>query len=774
MAVSVPASVLDAEAPAGDCCDSGAFALGAVALRAQSNFAASSPPPETTDISAYVNVDKSGVHRLNFFVDNMQCASCIRTVEHGVKALPGVTGARVNMSTRRLVAEWRDDGFRPQEIIQTLYGLGYPAVPFDPAVAEDRTNAADRRLLSCLAVAGFAAANVMLLSVSVWAGAFSDMGAATRDLFHWISACIALPAVVYAGQPFFRSAFRVLRAGHMNMDVPISLAVILAAASSLHQTILGREHAYFDASVTLLFFLLIGRYLDQRARSHARATAAHLLGLTAAGATVIGDDGERFLVPVHQVMPGTLVHVAMGARIPVDGVVESGQSEIDTSLVTGETLPTDVATGAKVFAGTLNLSAPLQVRTAAAGQDTLLGEIVRLVEAAEQSRSRFVRVADRAARIYAPTVHVLALATFLGWWGLTSAGLEHAMMTAIAVLIITCPCALGLAVPAVQVVAAGVLLKAGVLIKNKDGLERLAQIDTIVFDKTGTLTQGRPTLENRDQINARAFQIAAAVATHSSHPLSRATVQAFEESGIARLPSATNISEVPGKGLSGIVEGLTVKLGSPSWCGVAKDTGPDDAKMQLWLCIGDGAPLHLTFSDELRADAASTIEALKQFGYGVSLLSGDRQPVVAMVAQAAGIGSWQAECLPTEKAEQIERLSAEGRKVLMVGDGLNDAPALALGHASISPASGADISQAASDFVFQGDHLIPVLTAVRVARMANGLLKQNIAFAAGYNIIAVPIAVLGLATPLVAAAAMSMSSLIVSLNAFRLRFAARK
>jgi len=761
-------------APGGDCCDAGLIAEGANTLISPRPAETAISSDQLGDPKAYVQIDSDNTHRLHLFVDGIHCAACIKTIESGVKSIPGILSVRLNVSTRRLAVEWQDSDLAPRLIIEAIVNLGYQAVPFEPQTLSDHTVREERHLLSCLAVAGFAAANVMLLSVSVWAGAFSDMGPATRDMFHWISACIAVPAVIYAGQPFFKSATRALRAGRMNMDVPISLAVILAAAVSLQQTLFSREHAYFDASVMLLFFLLIGRYLDHRARSHARSTAAHLLGLTAIGAMVIDEDGNHCQTPVRQVAPDSLVYVATGARIPVDGTVETGNAMIDTSLVTGETLPANVSEGSQVFAGTLNISAPISVRTVAAGEDTLLGEIVRLVEAAEHGRSKFVRVADRAARIYAPSVHILALMTFLGWWVFTAAGIEASVMAAIAVLIITCPCALGLAVPVVQVVATGALLKAGVLVKSKDGLERLAQTDTIIFDKTGTLTRGRPALINRIALGDRSFRYAAALAVHSTHPLSRAVVRAYEMSGQTNsLPAVEIMIEEAGMGLSGTIDGQVTRLGNHAWCQAPSSDDPGDTNMHLWLRIGDQKPVLLSFSDELRADATDTVSALKQLGYQVLLLSGDRVPTVAKIATASGIDTWEAGCLPADKAARIKGLAQQGHKVLMVGDGINDAPALALGHASISPASGADIAQAASDFVFQGDKLASVLITLRMARLANNLLKQNIGFAAAYNLVAVPIAVLGFATPLIAAAAMSTSSLIVTLNAFRLRFAAR-
>ncbi|MDD9876345.1 MAG: heavy metal translocating P-type ATPase, partial [Magnetovibrio sp.] len=708
-----------------DCCDMGTAAADAVALGAAR---ARTPRPVLPDPSAYVRTDANGQHHLSFFVDGLQCAACIRTIEHGLTALDGVDAARVNMSTGRLAVRWRPGTTDAADIAHAVQAMGYGVSPFDPSEVRDAQDQGNRALLASLAVAGFAAANVMLLSVSIWAGAFADMGPATRDLFHWISAAIALPAVAYAGRPFFRSALDALRHRRLNMDVPISVAVLLAAAMSLHQTILGREHAYFDASISLLFFLLVGRYLDHQARAKARSAATHLLGLSATSATVIGPDGQHRLVPARNVSAGTIVHVAAGAKVPVDGTVVDGRSTVDTGLVTGESLPAPAQKGTALYAGTINRDAPLTLQTTAAGEDTLLAEIVRLVETAELGRSRYVRLADRAAAIYAPLVHVLALAAFGGWWLIGAAGLETSVMIAVAVLIITCPCALGLAVPAVQVVATGVLLKAGVLAKSRDGLERLAAVDTVVFDKTGTLTAGRPELANRQDIDPRVLVQAAALARHSTHPMSRAVVRA----AVGPIGSAEAIQETPGFGLEGRIDGTRVRLGNAEWCEARDGAKANAEALTIWFRRGDDDPVALTFSDLLRADAAATVRRLRAMGLEVELLSGDRIETVAKVAADLGIAQWQGQCLPAAKSDRLTALAAQGRRVLMVGDGLNDAPALAAGHASMSPASGTEISQAAADFVFQGEGLAAVTTALRVARRAQRLVKQNIGLAILY------------------------------------------
>lgn len=721
------------------------------------------PDPPIDDVSAYVRSLGDGTSELNLAIANLHCPGCIPRIEGPLQNLSGVIEARVNLSAKRLRTRWRDGALAPERLLACLADRGFRAVPYHPETLADAGTREARALLRALAVAGFAAGNVMLLSVAVWSGLASDMGPATRALFHWVSALIAVSAVAYAGQPFFQSAVASLRNGRLNMDVPISLAVLLATGMSLFETMRGGPHVYFDAAVTLLFFLLVGRFLDVRVRGQARSTAANLLLLRAGAATVVAPDGSRRALPIDRVEPGMRVAVATGERIPVDGRVVSGRSDIDTSLVTGETLPRAVEAGGEVFAGTLNLSAPLEIRVRARDEGTLLAEIARLTEAAEQGRARYVRLADRMARVYAPVVHLLAAATFLGWLAVGGLPWQGALLIAVAVLIITCPCALGLAVPAVQVAATGRLLRAGVLTKSADGLERLAQIDTVIFDKTGTLTRGHPTLTNRDDIAEADLLRAAGLARDSRHPLARALVRAAD----ARATVVGPVREVPGMGLSAATAAGEVRLGNRGFCGV--EMAADDTHgSELWLTAPGRSPARFVFEDSLRPDADRVVARLQGLGLDVRLLSGDRTAVVADVAVRLGIETWASEQRPADKVACVEALAAEGRKVLMVGDGLNDAPALSAGFVSASPAEAADISQTAADFILQGDNLAPLLEALQVARHARRLVWQNFALAFGYNAVAVPLAVAGFVTPLVAAVAMSASSLAVTANSLRL------
>lgn len=733
-------------------------------LRTQDGKASLRPPEEArADYSSYVIPDRVGHSTLHLMLDGLTCAACVWLIESVLAREPAILDGRVNLTTRRLTLRWNGPPADAARLTHLVTALGFRVVPFDPRRLAASVSVAERDLLRAMAVAGFAAGNIMLLSVAVWAGHVEGMGLATRDLLHWFSSLIALPAIAYAGRPFFRSAFAAIKARRTNMDVPISIGVILAAAVSLFETATSGTHAYFDSATTLLFFLLIGRYLDVRARGRARSAVEHLLSLSASAITVVRPDGTTASKPPSAIEQGDIVLAAAGERIPVDGRVVLGRSDIDTSLVTGETAPLATEPGMSVFAGMLNLSAPLRISVTATGERTLLADIVRLMEAAEQGRARYMALADRVARLYAPVVHIVAAATFLGWIFLGAAGWQPALLTAVAVLIITCPCALALAVPVVQVVASARLLRIGILLKSASALERLAQVDTIVVDKTGTLTLGRPELQSDDSRTEADLRLAASMAQASRHPLARALVRACP-----KVVALADVVEQPGRGLVAITAEGDVRLGSAWFCGAGQMAKGQTDDPELWLARSGCAPVRFAFADRLRPDAAAVVAQLKAAGLEVELLSGDRKPVVAAVAEVAGIAAWRGGYDPAAKCRRLAELRTSGRRPLMVGDGLNDAPALAAAYVSISPASAVDVSQTAADVVFQGDKLAPIAEILRVAKASERLVRQNLALAIFYNAAAVPLAIAGYVTPLVAAIAMSSSSLLVIGNALRL------
>ena len=707
-----------------------------------------------------------GLRATDLSVPDVHCGGCIATIERGLKQLPLVANARVNLSTKRVRIDWFEDG-DPGLMVERLSELGYPPHLFDfAAEAQDKTLT---EMLRALAVAGFAAANIMLLSVSVWSGA----EASTRDLFHWISALIAIPALAYSGRIFFRSAFNALRHGRLNMDVPISLAVILAFAMSLYETMNSGEHAYFDASVTLLFFLLIGRTLDHVMREKARSSIKGLARLAPRGAMIVQTDGTRSFVDVDDIRPGMTIALVAGDRVPVDARVIGGASDLDCSLVNGESTPLTVTEGSIVRAGTLNLTGPLTIEATAPASQSFLAEMVQMMERAENAKVGYRRLADRAAQLYAPVVHLVALLSFAGWM-IVSGDWQHSLYIAIAVLIITCPCALALAVPVVQVVAAGRLFDNGIMVKDGGGMERLAEADMVVFDKTGTLTVGHPRLVNRDNIPAEHLALAAAMGRNSRHPLSQALARSGK--GLAGSDAAFDrFTEIPGSGLEAVRGDTTYRLGRADWALDADGPGGSE-RLETGQAVlaADGRFLAaFVFDDRLRRDTAATVGALRQAGFPLEIISGDRENAVGHLADSLGIAAYQSGVLPQEKARLVSRFGEAGRKVLMVGDGLNDAPALVSAHVSMAPATAADVGRNAADFVFLHESLTAVTTAIDVSRKAGQLIRQNFALAILYNLVAIPAAILGYATPLVAAIAMSASSLIVVLNALRLRIGAR-
>ncbi|MCM2562754.1 cadmium-translocating P-type ATPase [Lutimaribacter sp. EGI FJ00015] len=695
--------------------------------------------------------------RIALSLPTIHCSACIASVEEALNAYPGVHQARVNLTMKRASIE-ADADVMPDDLVQALAGIGYEAHELDAGtLSATETDKAGRDLLMRMAVAGFAAMNVMLLSVSVWSGAAD----ATRDMFHWISALITMPVILFSGQPFYRNAWAALKHGRLNMDVPITLAIVLAVVTSLWETALSGKHAYFDAALALTFFLLAGRYLDHRTRAIARSAAEELAALEVPRAWVLRD-GQEVQVPAAQVAVGDLVRVRPGGRMPVDGEITDGVSELDRSLLTGETLPVFAEPGQAVSAGEVNLTGPLTIRATAVGEETSLHRMADLVAVAESGRSRYTSLADKAAKLYAPGVHILSALSFVGWY-LYTWDVRTALNIAAAVLIITCPCALGLAVPAVTTAASGRLFRRGMLIKHGTALERLAEVDTVVFDKTGTLTRGTPELTNLGDHAASDLQIAAALAAASSHPLSQAIVTACQAAGVTPA-EVTEISELPGYGTQGTWQGMPVRLGRAAWVGA-----DPRAETTAWLRIGDERPRAFSFADALRDGAEEAVQALIASGREVILISGDTTPAVEALARRLGITQWVAEALPADKVARIAQLTEQGGRVLMVGDGLNDTAALAGAHVSISPASALDAARVASDIVLLGGDLSPIADALETARKSTRRIRENFRIATVYNIIAVPLAVAGLATPLIAALAMSASSITVSLNALRVR-----
>ena len=691
---------------------------------------------------------------ITLIAPSITCAGCIRPIETALQQQAGVLSARVNLTNRQVKVSLDPALTDADRVIDTLAGIGIDARAA-AASDDDAQDRVGRDLLLRLGVAGFAMMNVMLLSISVWSGA----DGAVRDLLHWASALIALPAIAFSGMPFFRSAVKALRHRRMNMDVPITLAIALSAASSLFETGNSGEHAFFDAGIMLIFFLLVGRYLEHRMRGRARSAAAQLLKMTGRYAFRVLADGTKERIATGDIQAGMTLLVGAGARFPADGRIVGGRSELDCALITGESDPVPVETGDDVFAGVLNLTGPVTMTVSHAAGDTHLAEISRLVEAAENSGGRIDRIAERAARIYAPAVHILAGLALIGWLAATG-DLRLSVQIAAAVLIITCPCALALAIPTVRMTAGGWLFRNGIYLKSGDALERLADVDTVVLDKTGTVTTGTPELIDAPPVDDQGWAVAAALAEGSLHPHSQAIATRARELGISAA-QLTSVREHPGQGMSGIAPNGPVRMGRPEWLGVESDAS-------VVLQLPDGPHRDFRIRQQLRPDATNTCDELQRMGLSVMLLSGDRATTTHETAARLGIARARGEVSVRDKHDTLCQLQAKGHRTLMVGDGLNDTPALAAADVSIAPCDAADIAQNVADIVFTGKRLSAVPTTYRIARLARRRGLECIAIAIAYNLIAVPVALAGFVTPLFAAVAMSASSLAVVLNAIRM------
>ncbi|WP_064682823.1 heavy metal translocating P-type ATPase [Rhizobium bangladeshense] len=703
---------------------------------------------------------RDGVRQITLSVPEMHCASCIRAIENALAAVDGVEAARANLSLRTVVVNWKGDRGAPPDLTGALSAVGYSShLPTTDMGEEDRVHS---HLLRALAVAGFCSMNIMLLSVSVWAGA--DAG--TRQAFHLLSAALALPAVVYSGSAFYASAWRALVHGRMNMDVPISAGVLLSFGLSLYDAIGNAAQAYFEASTSLLFVVLGGRMLDHMMRRRAKSAVAGLARIMPQGANLVEADGSVGYVPLKEVHPGSRLLVAVGSRVPTDGIVVEGRSEVDSSLVSGESAWQTIDLGSRVRAGAINQGAPFVLTASVAPADSLLSEMTRMLAATENSRSTYRRLADRAAALYAPVVHSLSLLALIGWFYGTG-DIHRALTIAIAVLVITCPCALGIAVPMVQVVLARRLFDRGVMATDGSAFERLAGIDTVVFDKTGTLTTGQPSLLNLDEISEEHLAIAGSMARLSRHPISMALSAAHSNSGPG-LIAFDETRELAGYGLEATIGADIYRLGKAEWAAGAGFTSGDGEPPPISLSRNGQALATFTFGETLRPGAADLVKSLQAKRIGVRILSGDSEPAVARIAHFLNIEGFSAGLLPGEKVTAIADLQVRGHKVLMVGDGINDAAALRAAHVSMAPSTASDVGRSAADFVFLGDSLSVVDESLEAVNKAMGLVRQNFALAVIYNIVSLPLALAGFVTPLIATVAMSSSSILVVANALRL------
>jgi len=731
----------------------------------EENFAAGKIKPEITenlDISEFVTREENEQNSVSLLIQEMHCAACIWLIESILKKQKNVIDARINLSKKSLFLRWRGQTKDGNNLIKLINEIGYKALPFDLEILNSAEKKYNDGILRALAVAGFGAGNVMLFSFSLWFASQNQMGIQTRNLLHFFSSLIALPVIIFSARPFFSSALRSIKQGYPNMDLAISLAIFLACIVSLLETFRGATHVYFDSAVMLTFFLLIGRYLDLKARKKAFAIATEFT-LLSANFGRVEEDKKIKIMPAKNLREGMILLVASGEKIAADGIVIEGESEIDTSLITGETLPKNITKNSTVFAGTINLAQPIKIRITKSPQNSLLAEIIRLSDEAQNKKIHYIRIADQLSRFYTPAVHLLALATFIFWF---KSGWEIALMNATAVLIITCPCALALAVPIVQTITIANFIKKGVLVKSGEALEKLVSTDKIIFDKTGSLTIGKPKLIELKILNAdektdekNILRLAASIAKNSKHPLAQAILESCPEN-LIELKTLEN----QGFGLEANFENEILRLGRQEFCEIKNSYENSQNLLSCFFKHGENEAVFL-FSDEIKSDAKAVIASLKAMNKKIILLSGDSENAVKSVAKELEIAEFYFEQTPISKAKFLEKID----KFVMIGDGLNDAPALALSPVSISFSRAADISQNIADIIIQGEKLSPIIEVINSSKKSISLMKQNLLIALLYNLIAIPFAVSGQVVPLIAAIAMSSSSLLVLFNSLRCR-----
>ncbi|HCL74401.1 heavy metal translocating P-type ATPase [Stutzerimonas nitrititolerans] len=701
----------------------------------------------------------------SLMIEGISCAACGWLIERHVRNLDGVAEASLNLSNHRLQVRWSDARLPLSELLAELRRIGYAAHPYQPDEAAERLAQENRRAMRQLGVTGLLWMQVMMATMATWPEFNLDLSESFFVTLRWTALVLTTPIVFYCCTDFFRGALRDLRTRHLTMDVSVSLAIGGAYLAGIWSTITGQGELYFDAVGMFALFLLAGRFLERRARERTAAATAQLINLLPASCLKLGEDGQSVRILLSELRIGDQVLVQPGALIPADGRIITGQSSIDESVLTGEYLPQARSVGDLVTAGTLNVEGPLTIQVHALGDDTRLSAIVRLLDRAQSEKPRLAELADRVAQWFLLIVLATAAIVGLVWWQIDP---QRAFWIVLALLVATCPCALSLATPTALTTATGSLHKLGLLLTRGHVLEGLNHIDTVIFDKTGTLTEGRLTLNAVHplaELDADAcLALAAALENRSEHPIARA---------FGRAPQAADfVDSVPGLGLQGAVAGRSLRIGHPrfvaeGYLGNAPKI-PDDQGQ--WLLLGDerGPLAWLVLDDRLRADAPALLEACRKRGWNTLLLSGDSSPMVGRIAEQLGFDAALGGLTPADKLTHLQRLQADGRRVLMLGDGVNDVPVLAAADISVAMGSATDLAKTSADAVLLSNRLDSLVQAFDVARRSRRIIVENLAWATLYNGLILPFAAIGWVTPLWAAIGMSASSLLVVLNALRL------
>ncbi|BFN28650.1 heavy metal translocating P-type ATPase [Pseudomonas sp. SCT] len=701
----------------------------------------------------------------SLMIEGISCAACGWLIERHLRNLNGVAEASLNLSNHRLSVRWSDAQLPLSELLGELRRIGYAAHPYQADQAAERLASENRRSLRQLGVAGLLWMQVMMATMATWPEFNLDLSESFFVTLRWTALLLTTPIVFYCCTDFFKGALRDLRTRHLTMDVSVSLAIGGAYVAGIWSTITGQGELYFDAVGMFALFLLAGRYLERRARERTADATAQLVNLLPASCLKLDADGHSNRILLSELQLGDRVLVQPGALIPADGTIISGQSSVDESVLTGEYLPLPRGCGDAVTAGTLNVEGPLTVEVQALGDDTRLSAIVRLLERAQADKPKLAELADKVAQWFLLVVLVVATVVGLVWWQIDP---QRAFWIVLALLVATCPCALSLATPTALTTATGTLHKLGLLLTRGHVLEGLNQIDTVVFDKTGTLTEGRLTLTAVHPLGAldadACLALAAALENRSEHPIARA---------FGRAPlAAESVETVPGLGLLGCVEGRNLRIGQPNFVaeGFSQPAPVIPGEQGQWLLLGDerGPLAWLVLDDRLRDDAPALLAACRRRGWQTLLLSGDSSPMVGQIAKELGIDQAEGGMTPAAKLTRLQALQAQGHRVLMLGDGVNDVPVLAAADISVAMGSATDLAKTSADAVLLSNRLTSLAQAFDVARRSRRIIIENLTWASLYNGLILPFAAIGWVTPLWAALGMSISSLLVVLNALRL------
>ena len=706
-------------------------------------------------------------------IQGMHCAACAFTVEEALMSVPGVQSVEVNAATHRAKVVWSERQVKPSAWMAAIAKAGYGALPAADSSLRQARHAEGRRALWRWLVAGFCMMQVMMYAYPAYVAKEGDITPDMVFLLRWASWVLTLPVVLFSCGPFFSNALRDIRARRVSMDLPVALGMVITFLLSSISTfepegVFGAE-VYYDSLTMFVFFLLTGRWLELRVRDRTAGALEALMNRLPDSVERQLPSGEFERVAVRRVMVGDVIRVSPSESFPADGVILQGQTLADEALLTGESRPQTRVAGDSVVAGSHNLSGIVTVRVVQVGEGTQFSQIVSLMENASLQKPRLAQLADRVAKPFLIGVLVLAALSAMYWWP-TNPG--HALMVAVAVLVVTCPCALSLATPAAMLAAAGNLARHGVLVRQLQALESLAEIDTLIFDKTGTLTQDGQRITQvmtaQGVSAATALGLAAALAKHSLHPLSRALVKAHQASELNSTPDAQDVYERIGLGIEGRVEGV-LRLGSAAFCAPKTKGIPDKASVcQVHLCTENEWLASWQLSEDVRVDAVQTVQALKNLNVDVWLLSGDRPESAQHVAQEVGITQAFGACTPQDKLSRMQAAQSQGARVAMVGDGLNDGPVLAGAHVSMAFGNAVPLAQSKSDLVLMGGSLLVVAQSIHLARHTLRVVKQNLVWAAAYNALCVPLAVVGLLPAWLAGLGMALSSLWVVLNSLRL------